>query len=131
MYNRAFLFNGIGSKPEKLLVKLPPELMDKYEYYLDTAFGRLGLNKDLEKNKAYDGRVAEWIISLICDRVVFEHYIDKGIIPDIGAGYSSGIVSISGCFGSVTHEFAQNIIMMSRMNIFFKDFAISFCPILK
>ena len=23
MYNRAFLFNGIGSKPEKLLVKLP------------------------------------------------------------------------------------------------------------
>ena len=31
MYNRAFLFNGIGSKPEKLLVKLPPQLMDKYE----------------------------------------------------------------------------------------------------
>ena len=114
MYNRAFLFNGIGSKPEKLLVKLPPELMDKYEYYLDTAFGRLGLNKDLEKNKAYDGRVAEWIISLICDRVVFEHYIDKGIIPDIGVGYSSGIVSISGCFGSVTHEFAHDIIMMNR-----------------
>ena len=114
MYNRAFLFNGIGSKPEKLLVKLPPELMDKYEYYLDAAFGRLGLNKDLEKNKAYDGRVAEWIISLICDRVVFEHYIDKGIIPDIGAGYSSGIVSISGCFGSVPHEFAQDIIMMNR-----------------
>ena len=114
MYNRAFLFNGIGSKPEKLLVKLPPELMDKYEYYLETAFGRLGLNMDLEKNKAYDGRVAEWIISLICDRVVFEHYIDKGIIPDIGAGYSSGIVSISSCFGSVTHEFAHDIIMMNR-----------------
>lgn len=114
MYNRAFLFNGIGSKPEKLLVKLPPELMDKYEYYLETAFGRLGLNIDLEKNKAYDGRVAEWIISLICDRVVFEHYIDKGIIPDIGAGYSSGIVSISSCFGSVSHEFAHDIIMMNR-----------------
>ena len=31
MYNRAFLFNGIGSKPEKLLVNMPPELMDKYE----------------------------------------------------------------------------------------------------
>jgi malonyl CoA-acyl carrier protein transacylase len=114
MYNRAFLFNGIGSKPEKLLVKLPPELMDKYEYYMEAAFGRLGLNKDLEKNKAYDGRVAEWIISLICDRVVYEHYIDMGIIPDIGAGYSSGIVSISGCFGSVPYEFAQDIIMMNR-----------------
>ena len=114
MYNRAFLFNGIGSKPEKLLVKLPPELMDRYEHYLGEAFGRLGLSMDLEKNKAYDGRVAEWIISLICDRVVFEHYIDKGIIPDIGAGYSSGIVSISGCFGSVPHEFAHDIIMMNR-----------------
>lgn len=114
MYSRAFLFNGIGSKPEKLLIKLPPELMDKYEHYLDTAFGRLGLSKDLEKNKAYDGRVAEWIISLICDRVVFEHYTEKGIIPDIGAGYSSGIVSISSCFGSVPHEFAHDIIMMNR-----------------
>ena len=114
MYNRAFLFNGIGSKPEKLLVNLPPELMDKYEFYLDSAFGRLGLSKDLEKNSSYDGRVAEWIISLICDRVVFEHYISKGIIPDIGAGYSSGIVSISGCFGCVPHEFAHDIIMMNR-----------------
>ena len=114
MYNRAFLFNGIGSKPEKLLVKLPPELMDKYEYYLETAFGRLGLNMDLEKNKAYDGRVAEWIISLICDRVVIEHDGDEGMIADIGAGYSSGIVSISSCFGSVSHEFAHDIIMMNR-----------------
>lgn len=114
MYNRAFLFNGIGSKPEKLLVNLPSELKAKYEFYLETTFKKLGLNMDLEKNKAYDGRVAEWIISLICDRVVFEHYIDKGIIPDIGAGYSSGIVSISGCFGSVPHSFAHDIIMMNR-----------------
>lgn len=114
MYKRAFLFNGIGSKPEKLLVKFPPALMEKYEYYLDQAFTRLGLNKDLERNRAYDGRVAEWVISLICDRVVFEHYIDQGIIPDIGAGYSSGIVSISSCFGSVSHEFAHDIIMMNR-----------------
>ena len=111
---RAFLFNGIGSKPEKLLVKLPPELMDKYEVYLDQTFKRLGLNKDIEKNKAYDGRVAEWVISLICDRVVYEYYIEKGIIPDIGAGYSSGIVSISGCFGAVSHDFAHDIIMMNR-----------------
>ena len=114
MYERAFLFNGIGSKPEKLLINLPPVLMEKYEYYLDEAFTRLGLEKDLEKNKAYNGRVAEWVISLICDRVVFEHYIEQGIVPDIGAGYSSGIVSISACFGSVSHEFAHDIIMMNR-----------------
>lgn len=114
MCKRAFLFNGIGSKPEKLLVNFAPFLMEKYEYYLEEAFSRLGLNRDLEKNKAYDGRVAEWVISLICDRVVFEHYIEQGIIPDIGAGYSSGIVSISSCFGSVSHDFAHDIIMMNR-----------------
>ena len=114
MYNRAFLFNGIGSKPEKLLINLPPFLMEKYEYYLDEAFTRLGLEKDLDKNAAYNGRVAEWIISLICDRVIYEYYIEQGVIPDIGAGYSSGIVSISACFGSVTHEFAHDIIMMNR-----------------
>ena len=33
--------------------------------------------------------------------MVFDHYIQQGIVPDIGAGYSSGIVSISACFGSV------------------------------
>lgn len=114
MYKRAFLFNGIGSKPEKLLINLPPVLMEKYEYYLEETFSKLGLNKDLDKNKAYDGRVAEWVISLICDRVVYEHYIEQGIIPDIGAGYSSGIVSISACFGSVSHDFAHGIIMMNR-----------------
>lgn len=114
MYKKAFLFNGIGSKPEKLLVNLPAELREKYDLFVDAAFSRLKLNKDLEQNKGYDGKVAEWIISLICDRVVSEYYISKGIIPDIGAGYSSGIVSISSCFGSVPHEFAHDMIMMNR-----------------
>jgi malonyl CoA-acyl carrier protein transacylase len=114
MYKKAFLFNGIGSKPEKLLVNLPAELREKYDLYVDAAFSRLKLNKDLEQNKGYDGKVAEWIISLICDRVVSEYYISQGIIPDIGAGYSSGIVSISSCFGSVPHEFAHDIIMKNR-----------------
>lgn len=113
MYNKAFLFNGIGSKPEKLLVNLPPELKEKYDVYLDAAFGRLKLNKDLEKNHGYNGKIAEWIISLICDRVICEYYISKGIIPDIGAGYSSGIISISSCFGSIPHKFAHDILMMN------------------
>lgn len=114
MYKKAFLFNGIGSKPEKLLDNLPSELKEKYEFYLNAAFGRLNLNKELEKNNGYDRKIAEWIISLICDRVVFEHYISKGIIPDIGAGYSSGIVSISGCFSAIPYESAHDIIMMNR-----------------
>ncbi|MBE6876077.1 MAG: ACP S-malonyltransferase [Ruminococcus sp.] len=114
MYQKAFLFNGIGSKPEKLLVSLPPALTEKYQYYLDEEFSRLGLQTALEKNLPYDRKVAEWLISLICDRVVFEYYLSKGIVPDIGAGYSSGIVSISACFGAVPHEFAHDIIMMNR-----------------
>lgn len=114
MYRKAFLFNGIGSKPEKLTVKLPPELTDRFMHYRSEAFGRLGLHTEPENNAPFDRKVAEWIISLICDRVVFEYYTGKGIIPDIGAGYSSGIVSISGCFGAVSHECAQDIIMMNR-----------------
>ncbi|MBQ9894127.1 MAG: ACP S-malonyltransferase [Ruminococcus sp.] len=111
---RAFLFNAIGSRPEKLLVKLPPELMDRYTHYFDVAFDRLGLNKDIEKNTGYDVKVAEWIVPLLTDRVVFEYYIEKGIIPDIGAGYSSGIVSISACFGSMRHEDAHDLMMSHR-----------------
>ncbi|MBR0483606.1 MAG: ACP S-malonyltransferase [Oscillospiraceae bacterium] len=114
MYQKAFLFNGIGSKPEKLLVKLSPALTEKYQYYVDEEFSRLGLQTALENNLPFDRKVAEWIISLICDRVVFEYYLSQGIVPDIGAGYSSGIVSISACFGAVPHTFAHEIIMMNR-----------------
>ena len=113
-YKTAFLFNGIGSKPEKLLVNLPAVLMERYLTARDEAFSRLGLHTDLERNTPFDRRVAEWLISLLCDRVVFDHYIQQGIVPDIGAGYSSGIVSISACFGSVPDTFAHHIILMNR-----------------
>ena len=111
MYNRAFLFNGIGSKPEKLLVQLIPEMMDKYEAYRTEAFTRLGLDTDMEKNTGYSAKAAEWMVPFLCDRVVYEYLIDKGITPDIGAGYSSGIVSASACFGSIRHEDAHDIVM--------------------
>lgn len=114
MYNKAFLFNGIGSKPEKLTPALPPELYDKYISYFDTAFERLGLCKDIDKNTFTNRRVAEWIVSLLCDRVIFEYLISKGITPDIGAGYSMGIVSLGACFGCYSHEFAHDIIMTTR-----------------
>ena len=113
MYRKAFLFNGIGSKPEKLTVKLPPELADRFLHYRDEAFRRLGLDTQPERNEPLKRKPAEWIISLICDRVIFEYYTGRGIIPDTGAGYSSGIVSISGCFGAVSHECAQDMIMMN------------------
>ena len=111
MYNRAFLFNGIGSKPEKLLAQLTPEMTDKYESYRAAAFTRLGLDMDMEKNTGYSAQAAEWMVPFLCDRVVYEYFIDKGIIPDIGAGYSSGIVSASACFGSIKHTDAHDIVM--------------------
>ena len=43
-YKTAFLFNGIGSKPEKLLVNLPAVLMERYLTARDEAFSRLGLH---------------------------------------------------------------------------------------
>ena len=114
MYDKAFLFNGIGSKPEKLISALPPELYDKYIFYFDKAFSRLGLNKDIEKNDLFSKRTAEWIVSLLCDRVIFEYLSSKGIYPDIAAGYSMGIVSVSACFGCFSHEFAHDVIMTTR-----------------
>lgn len=111
MYNRGFLFNGIGSKPEKLLAQLTPEMMDRYEAYRTEAFARLGLELDMSKNTGYSAKAAEWMIPFLCDRVVYEYLIGKGIVPDIGAGYSSGIVSASACFGSIRHEDAHDIVM--------------------
>ncbi|WP_024860809.1 ACP S-malonyltransferase [Ruminococcus flavefaciens] len=117
MYNRAFLFNGIGSKPEKLLAQFTPELMDRYETYREEAFARLGLDMDMDKNTGHSEKAAEWMVPFLCDRVVYEYFIGKGIIPDIGAGYSSGIVSASACFGSIRHEDAHDIVM-SHLSMF-------------
>lgn len=111
VYSKAFLFNGIGSKPEKLLAQLTPEMMDRYEAYRKEAFSRLGLELDMNKNTGYSAKAAEWMVPFLCDRVVYEYLIGKGIVPDIGAGYSSGIVSASACFGSIIHEDAHDIVM--------------------
>lgn len=111
MYNKAFLFNGIGSSPEKLLAMLTPEMMEKYETYKTEAFTRLGLSTDMEKNTGYSAKAAEWMVPFLCDRVIYEYLTEKGITPDIGAGYSSGIVSACACFGSIRHEDAHDIVM--------------------
>lgn len=112
MYNRAFLFHGIGSKPEKLLANLTPELMEKYEAYRKEALKHCGLPSDTDQLPADKAKVGEWLVPFICDRVVFEYLTEeKGITPDIGAGYSSGIVSASACFGSISHAASQDILM--------------------
>lgn len=113
-FKRAFLFNGIGTKPEKLLRAMTPAMVEKYRSYQHDEFVRLGLSENISENASMDKIAAEWLSSLISDRVIFEYYIEKGIIPDIGMGHSSGIVSVSACSGSVSHEFAHEIIMMNR-----------------
>ena len=111
MYKTAFLFNGIGSEPEKLLARLTPEMTNKYEAYRNEAFKRLGLDTDMAKNTGYNAKAAEWMVPFLCDRVVYEYLTEKGITPDIGGGYSSGIVSACACFGAIRHEDAHDIVM--------------------
>ncbi len=113
-FRRAFLFNGIGTKPEKLIQAMTPLMLQKYLDYRHDEFKRLHLSEELSENCPMDRLAAEWLSSLISDRVVYEYYIEKGIFPDIGMGHSSGIVSISACFGAISHEFAHEIIMMNR-----------------
>ena len=113
-FRRAFLFNGIGTKPEKLIQAMTPLMLQKYLDYRHDEFKRLHLSEELSENCPMDRLAAEWLSSLISDRVVYEYYIENGIFPDIGMGHSSGIVSISACFGAISHEFAHEIIMMNR-----------------
>lgn len=113
-FRRAFLFNGIGTKPEKLMQAMTPQMLEKYRNYCHDEFMRLNLSEEISKNTPMDRLAAEWLSSLISDRVVYEYYIEKGIFPDIGMGHSSGIVSISACFGAISHQFAHEVIMMNR-----------------
>lgn len=111
MYKRSFLFHGIGSKPEKIISALTPELKEKYDSYLNEALIYCGLPTDLSLLSGHQSIAAEWFVPFICDRVIFEFLKEKGITPDIGAGYSSGIVSASACFGAIKHTDALNIVM--------------------
>lgn len=114
MFQKAFLFNGIGPKYEKLLEKLTPELTDRYQSYYEAACERTGVCKDIGRNIGYDRKIAEWLVPFVCDRVIYEHITELGLVPDIGVGYSSGIVSASACFGSIPHEAAQDIVKSHR-----------------
>lgn len=113
-YQKAFLFNGIGARPDKLLKDMSPRLREKVSTYQEEVFRRYGLPMELDTLVAEDRLIAEWLISSICDRVIFEYYGEQNIIPDIGAGYSSGIVTISACFGAIDYLFAYDIIRRNK-----------------
>lgn len=113
MYKKAFLFNGIGSDPNKNFEVLSEPMKKKALGYLKETLEKFNLDIVINKNSLYDKSVAECIFSSICDRVVFESFIERGITPDIGVGYSLGLVTCSSCFGSfpfdLSYESMYNI----------------------
>ncbi len=113
MYKKAFLFNGIGSDPYKNFNILSGPMQERALGYLEKTFKELNLDTNINNNSCYDKEVARSIFSSICDRVVFESFIERGIIPDIGAGYSLGLVSCSSCFGAFPFDFSY--VSMSKI----------------
>ncbi len=94
-YNCAFLFNGIGTKPERLREFMSSRDRSRYDTYIHDVFKKYGLNPCVSENAEIDRLIAGALTSAIADRVVFESYLDKGIVPDIGCGYSSGLTNVS------------------------------------
>ena len=114
LFKRAFLFNGIGSDYEKITAGVPTELFERFSSCRSDVFSRLGLETDIHRNTPFDAMIASWLTSSISDRIVFEAFIEKGIKPDIGAGYSSGIVNICSCFSVFSFDFSYDIIAANR-----------------
>lgn len=108
-YKKAFLFNGIGSKMEKLVANMPPFLMEKFNDYRADTFRKMNLNIDFDSCTPLEQILNRWITSAVCDRVIFEYYIEKGIKPDICAGYSSGMWSVCACLGVVPFDFSYKV----------------------
>ncbi len=113
-YQKAFLFNGICTKPELLCSKLVTEDYLRYEKYKNEIFQKYNLRQTLSENKGPDHLIAGALSSAISDRVVFESYIRKGIIPDVGCGYSSGVVNVCACFSAISYDTSYDIIRCNK-----------------
>ena len=111
---KAFLFNGIGTNPEKNLRNLTDDLYKKFLIYQNDIFNQFNLSTELSKNNYFDRKIAEWITSCICDRIIFEFYTEKGIVPDFGAGHSIGLINASACFGAIQFNKAYELILKCR-----------------
>ncbi|MGN0593637.1 MAG: ACP S-malonyltransferase [Hominimerdicola sp.] len=116
-YNCAFLFNGIGTKPQRLREFLSPHDRSRYDTYINEIFQKYGLNPQISENTKTDCLIAGALTSAIADRVVFESYLEKGIIPDIGCGYSSGLTNICACFSSVSFDASYDIIFGNKNTV--------------
>lgn len=116
-YKKAFLFNGIGSRMEKLVLNLPSQLAERFYSYHTEELEKIGLNPDIEKNAPLDQVVVRWVTSSVCDRVIFEYYSEHGIHPDISAGYSSGLINLCACFSVIPFDFSYKIYKVTKQTI--------------
>lgn len=114
MVKTAFLFNGVGTKPEKLRDYIPLNYQGRFDKYISEIFNQYGLDTDLKKNSYCDCMVASSLISAIADRVMYEAFLEKGIVPDIGCGYSLGIINVCSCFGAITFNDSYKIIQKNN-----------------
>lgn len=113
-YHQAFLFNGIGSKPERLCQFLSSRDRSRYEIYVHDTFKKYNLCINISENTEVDRLIAGALTSAIADRVVFESYLEKGIVPDIGCGYSSGLTNVCACFSAISFDTSYDIIFCNR-----------------
>ena len=116
-YGCAFLFNGIGTKPERLCQFMSSRDRNRYEVYIHDVFQKYGLNPDIAENEKTDRLIAGALTSAIADRVVFESYLEKGIVPDIGCGYSSGLTNACACFSAISFDTSYDIIFCNKKTI--------------
>lgn len=117
IYKNAFLFNGIGTNPEKLFSGMPSILSERFYSYQADIFHKFNINTDIEKNSLLDKILAQWFISVIFDRVVYETYIENGIKADIGAGYSSGLLNVCACFSAFSFDFSYELFYLNKTTI--------------
>ncbi len=116
-YHQAFLFNGIGTKPERLCQFLSSRDRIRYETYIHDTFKKYNLRTKISENVEIDRLIAGALTSAIADRVVFESYLEKGIVPDIGCGYSSGLTNACACFSAISFDTSYDIISCNKKTV--------------
>lgn len=128
-YKTAVLFNGVGCISDKYVSQWPENLREKFNNYCISVFSELNISD--ENTNGNNADEISWIKSAICDRIIYEYYLEKGIRFDIGAGYSSGILNILACFGSLNFtdvykamQTAKKCIISMQKNGIFMDMGI-------
>ncbi len=110
----AFLFNGIGTNPQKMIAVLRDGDKEKLRAYEAEAFSELNISERREERSAVTQKIADMITLSVCDRIVYEHFLESGITPDVGLAHSSGFPTICACFGAITYMDSYRMLDVNR-----------------